>query len=62
MDIFCKTAPSALPYFSSLDVSPLLFVPSSSPEVGVEVGWAPVSSGCLGAYNLRWVYKVKEKG
>jgi hypothetical protein len=21
--------------------------------VGVDVGWAPVSSGCLGAYNLR---------
>jgi hypothetical protein len=29
---------------------------------GVGVGWAPVSSGCIGAYNLRWVFKVKEKG
>jgi hypothetical protein len=33
---------------------PLLFVVHSfSPEWGVDVGWAPVSSGYLGAYNLR---------
>jgi hypothetical protein len=29
--------------------------------VGVDVGWAPVSSGCLGAYNLRCGLQGKGK-